>query len=1119
MTATDAPEPGGPTCLLNPRRSAHATIRGYLYQTCLGVLRWLDLKSNEILLCEGDEDLDRFLLGGESVSEQVKAYTGGLSISDRAVLESLGNFLRSYVALRRQGETRRFVFTTTAQQKGTRRPGINFDLLEAWKAGKRTPEIFAAVRSRLEPKEDDKNHEETAEALAWLEAENGWKNFMDAVEWSFNAPDLDEIHRQIKKRLGVREDTRALPAETFLERLVAHVLRTSSQSKPEDRILSRKSLSDLIKKALTDLDSWAKTPAAQRLRTIFDELKLIQRLLHDNTATIPGKASPGKLLTAAYEVIPFDEAGRREELDFLTQWCESGERRSVLLLTGEGGSGKTRLMIEWCRHLRHLGWHAGFLRQDREAEALDPLLEGSVPRLVVLDYAETRLGVLKPMLLKMGLAAEGQGPKLRLVLLARRKTDWWENLSQRSGREIEDLLLGSPEPRMITPLIPKDASDRERAFRAAVKGFSLQLGLDTSESLHIPDLSKEDFERVLYLHMAALAALRGERIETADDALKRTLAHERQFWRTRVSNLRFDGSLTTLMNDAVEAAGAAITLAQGAKDIGQGLALVARALEGSHLPNFHLTGVFLVLRDLYGRSSGEENLILDPLQPDLLGEELVAEALSQNIGLLAKVLDGSSPEEGHAVLTVLTRLARRRPELEDWISVALRGRLEALGEIALDVAVETGDPLGIKLAEVIESEGSIDVVARLQLICDNERFKNSVPLREVAHVATEIILTSLRKRQGNLDEVNQIKFANLANNLSTRLSFLGRHKEAHSIMQEAIEIGRQLVQRGHDDSLSDLAIYLSNMSNILKDLGQREEALGAIQEAAEIGKLALLRHNNFLPDLATILHNWGSMLIDLGRYNGALSATQEAVKIRRQLAQQSPGLFLPPLAMSLNNLGIMLSKLGRSEEALRETQGAVEIYRRLTQQRPDVFSPELSASLDNLSARFSEIGQREESLSTAQEAVKIRRQLARQRPEAFLPDLAASLNSLGSILFELVQYEDALSALQEAVEIYRHLTQQRPELFMPHLAKSLNNLGATFNRLGQQEKSFEAYEEAILSLRPFFLRLPHAFHDQMIEVVRSYLKCTETANRSPDEMLLAPIIEISDSIQQSQSAE
>src|SRR5215208_2256153 len=631
--------------LLNPRRSAHATIRGYLYQTCLGVLRWLDLEPNEILLCEGDEDLDRFLLGGGSVSEQVKAYTGGLSLSDRAVLESLGNFLRSYVALRRRGETRSFVFTTTAHEKKRRNKGLDFDLLEAWKEGKRTKKVVNSVRSLLKPKKSEKHSKETTEAIAWLDAEpESWKSFMDAVEWSFDAPDLDAVRDRIKSRLALRDDTKLLSAKIFRDRLIARVLDASIQSQPQDRTLTSRILSDVIGTAERDLGEWVKTPEADRLRTVFDELKQVQRLLHDHTAKLPEKASPGKLLTAAYEVIPFDEAGRCEELDFLTLWCEGNERRSVLLLTGEGGSGKTRLMIEWCRHLRHQGWHAGFLRQDREAEDLDSLLEGSASRLVVLDYAETRLGVLEPMLLKMGLAAEGQGPKLRLVLLARRKTDWWENLSHRSGREIEDLLLGSPEPRTITPLIPKDTADREKAFRVATDGFSVQLDLKVPKDLHIPDLSKGKFDRVLYLHMAALAALRGERIETAESALEQTLAHEQFFWRNRVSDLGLDRSLTSLMNKAVEPAVAAVTLVGGARTLQHAQALLDRVLKDLPLQPHHPATILGLLIDLYAGSRGADGRYIDPLQPDLLGEELVAEALNRNGELLGRILDGADSE-------------------------------------------------------------------------------------------------------------------------------------------------------------------------------------------------------------------------------------------------------------------------------------------------------------------------------------------------------------------------------------------------------------------------------------------------------------------------------------------
>ena len=326
---------------------------------------------------------------------------------------------------------------------------------------------------------------------------------MNAIEWSFEAPDLGEIRQTIRNRLAAREDSRLLPADLFSERLVVRVLETSTQKEPRDRTLTPKDLSDLLDTARTDLGTWATSPRADRIRTIFEEVGQIHRLLTDGTSPLPENPAPGKLLTAAYEVIPFDEPGRREELELLASWCASPQRRGVLLLTGEGGSGKTRLMIEWCRRLRHQGWHAGFLRRDRGESELDPLvLEGSAPRLVVIDYAETRLGVVRPLLLKAGLTAQGEGPRLRLVLLARRQADWWDSLS-RQDREIGDLVAVSPQPQGITPLVPQNLEERHQAFRTAVDGFAWQIRQRAPASLKIPDLSQRDFGRALYLHMAA----------------------------------------------------------------------------------------------------------------------------------------------------------------------------------------------------------------------------------------------------------------------------------------------------------------------------------------------------------------------------------------------------------------------------------------------------------------------------------------------------------------------------------------------------------------------------------------------------------------------------------------
>ena len=292
MPASGAsPTPRPDLNLLDERRSAHASIRGYLYQTCLGVQRWLDLQPGELLLCEGDEDLDRFLLHGGAVSEQVKAHTGGLSITDRVVRDSLRNFLRSYVTLRQRGEDRKFVFTTTAYEKKKRTDGLDFDLLKKWKEGDRTPEVIEKVRSLVQPADNDKNWKEIEEARAWLDGTaDGWAVFMNAVEWSFSAPELDALRDQIERKL-MADRAAAAPAQ-LLDRLVVHALRTSSQKEVKERILTREILDVQISAFLSDLARWAGSPEGVRIRTVFDEIDRLRDLLDEGTRDLPANPTP-----------------------------------------------------------------------------------------------------------------------------------------------------------------------------------------------------------------------------------------------------------------------------------------------------------------------------------------------------------------------------------------------------------------------------------------------------------------------------------------------------------------------------------------------------------------------------------------------------------------------------------------------------------------------------------------------------------------------------------------------------------------------------------------------------------------------------------------------------------
>lgn len=1050
MTIVTPPLP----TLLDEKRSAHATLRGFLYQTCLGVQRWLDLQPGEALLCEGDEDLD--VLGRRSVSEQVKAYSGELGLADQTVLKSLRQFLRSYVTLRRRGETRRFLFTTTAQQKRPRRGSLSYNLLVAWQNGERGPYTCEEVRSLVESAE-------VAEAVAWLDAEpEGWKGFLDAVEWTFGAPDLDKVRDEIRRQLAAHPVARNLPAETFIDRLVFEVFAASSRREVRDRLLTQDDLSRLAETARTELGTWERSEPARRIREVFDEVAQIGRLLHDNTAELPSNPSPGKLLTAAYEVVLFEEAGRREELEALETWCNGEDPRSVLLLTGEGGSGKTRLAIEWCRRLRHQGWHAGFLRRDREGDALDPLLQGMAPRLVVIDYAETRLGIVEPLLYKMGIEPDG-GPKVRLLLLARRAGDWWEGLSRGTAenRVVEDLLHRSPPPRLITPLISDDPEERIESFVEAARGFAVQLNI--SKFLLHPDLNKEGFERPLYLHMAALAALLDRPVETARQVLDETLRHERLFWSNQIDELNLDRSLEKYVEGSLGRAVAALTLVGGAAGEPQARALLGRVLDPFPARPDFLDTILDLLRRLYGGSQ-----FLEPLQPDILGEQLVAEHLARDPGLLAKVLDGATPEEGYGVLTVLTRLAQRRPEGGEWLKVAFHGRLEQLAEIALDVAVETGDPIGMVLAREIEEDGTEELARRLMKRCSEGRFLSSLHLREAGLAATQKTWEFLESR--------------------------------HRSDEDAPSDEKDLAER---------AEVANNLGNRLHELGRREEALHAIQMAAELYRqLAEHYPDEFLPYLAISLDNLGVMLRGLGRYEEAVQATQEAVQLNRQLTKHFYIAFLPKLAHSLNNLGAVLRDLGRGEEALHATHEAMKLRRQLAARLPDVFLPELATSLHNLGAILRDLGRHEEAFQATHEAVQIYRQLVEGQPDAYLPDLAGSLRNLDAMLRDLGHHEEALQTAQEAVQIHRQLADRRPDVFLPNLASSLNNLGAVLGDLGRWEEAFQTYKEAVQTLAPSFLRYPAAFGSWMIIFGDNYLQAAETVGQEPDAELLEPIIEI-----------
>ncbi|WP_456426510.1 hypothetical protein, partial [Rhodocaloribacter sp.] len=104
----------------------------------------------------------------------------------------------------------------------------------------------------------------------------------------------------------------------------------------------------------------------ERLRPLLEALVRWARtdILYDPRERLQGRnvdRAPSTLLDARYETVPF--FGREKELRFFEDWLDAEDTFSVSIVTGAGGLGKTRLMLESVTRARAKGWRAGFLKR------------------------------------------------------------------------------------------------------------------------------------------------------------------------------------------------------------------------------------------------------------------------------------------------------------------------------------------------------------------------------------------------------------------------------------------------------------------------------------------------------------------------------------------------------------------------------------------------------------------------------------------------------------------------------------------------------------------------------------------------------------------------------------
>ena len=782
------------------------------------------------------------------------------------------------------------------------------------------------------------------------------------------------------------------------------------------------------------------------------------------------------LLRPEHGLVPF--LGRQALLDQVTGWChDTAADRPLLLVTGGGGSGKTRLGREACVRMLVAGWDAGLADDQRRDGTVTPRLQR--PTLLVVDDADLRTGLISAL---VGyLRWDDAGPPVRLLLLARAAGAWWDRLVRQ--QELADAYTVLDLDRHPVPL-----ADRAEHFLRASTAFAAYGGPGASSVDPTPPAGLDDpaYAEPLLIHIAALLHTvdtsatspppgPGEKSSADKDstpgqpvrqALMQALCErERTRWYQLGAHLSFNPDLP-LVDQMV-----ALATLTAAADQPSARSLLAALPNQTEVNRIGAEALGVWAHRLYA-GPGYWN----PLRPDLLAEQHLADTEQLAVlAITAVQLAAGQPWEPGMLAQLLAELTRGAPN-----QPAVRAALSELLAVALPHIIHlavTNDHA--ELADLASLALQLAPQPDLAALLISEMPEHSVRLAALAAtLARQQVIHCQVGRAGEPDAANRL--AASLNNLSIRLSDLGRAEEALAAIEEAVAIRRELATADPGAFLPSLARSLTNLSSSLSDVGRPEDALSVSQEAAGLYReLTAARPDAFRPDLATSLTNLANDLGELGQAEEALATIQEAAEVYRELTSADSDAFTRDLALSLNNLSVRLSELGWRDDALSVSQEAVAIRRKLAAANPDGFRSDLALSLSNLSVLLGDLGQREEAQAAIEEAVAIRRELAAARPDVFRPDLAASLTNLSSRLSDLAQAGKALAAIEEAVTIYRQLVAARPDVFRPDLAASLNNLAVQLAGSGRREEALAAIEEAVTIYRQLVAARPDVFRPDL----------------------------------------
>ncbi len=782
-------------------------------------------------------------------------------------------------------------------------------------------------------------------------------------------------------------------------------------------------------------------------------------------------AGPSHLLRAEEALMPFDDSAR-PFFDALIAWVrrDSGSVEAKLIV-GQGGAGKTRTAIEVCKSLRDYGYVSGFILGEMSLRGADELAReirghGGDKFCLVIDYAETRADVFLKLL--SGIISDGVPRCVKILLLARAGGEWWEQLSTRSSHCAAFLESRACTGPFEIPILYGSDKGRVDAYRDALGIFSKVLNIP--RPAHIPSLVSEHYGHPLFVHMAALMSVLGERATTAENLSRSLLNHERRYWRMAVLHDPHGQSEDDYVRLMVLA-----SLCDGVVSEKS----IEREWVAAGGQKSVLSRVFRALAPLYPGRQG-----LQGLKPDILGEALVAQTalVADDQRLISAVLASSQMSIRHSALTCLARTLRHRPDLASLVEKSLLSTFHVCCKELVRACVETGGALPDIAARAFSL---LPLASRIRIarLLEPDFAQENTPLSglDVAIEEANYEIAAKRAGKGGDKSSGKLGVAKALHNLSEAYSRDGQSAKSFGCSMRSEEIFGALCASAPTVHSAGWARALGSHGNNLCRQGLPDQALVFFERAQAIYRdLISSGDASRRSDLANVMGGASIALVDLGDNDGAIDYTQGALDIYSSLAEASPEEFNPSLALALNNYANRLSEVGRVSDAMVASKRSLEIQAALAIDHPERYEANLATALSNHATVLSASGCIERALEVSLQSKLILERLSAMRPDRFDQVYASSLGNLANYFFEVGNFQSSLDNSLRSVEKLERLYVQDKIRYSASLESALVNHAGLLELCGHGESALIFCERAIHIGNMLILRNPEKYSPLLV---------------------------------------